>query len=244
MNSFHIKGFTLVEVLLTSSILLVFSGMAFQFFISQHKEYERSQQITEVQDRVRTVIDLLALDIQSAGSRGVPIKQADPIVNPFTGTDGINNADQFAVCYFDPYDTSNPAVLTNSSYGILNDPVTSVPTLYRQNVIRTANSNCKATPDVTDTTKRLPLASGIMAMNIRYLCNVLTDSSVPCETLTPAQKSVSIRIKLLGRSLGFIRDYTDTNLNYSLAIKSGEAAQSITTVTGYYYYMLEKSITR
>lgn len=81
------KGFTLVELLVTTLIASVVLGLSLSLITDQRKQYVTNQVRSEVNQTLRTAIDLIGTDIQLAGSR---LKNDSnlPVVSVINGASG------------------------------------------------------------------------------------------------------------------------------------------------------------
>lgn len=64
----HISnGFTLVEVLMAMFVGLVVLAAIYAVYVTQHREYSRQEQITEMHQNARMAMDMMSKDIMMAG---------------------------------------------------------------------------------------------------------------------------------------------------------------------------------
>ena len=83
------KGFSLIEVLIALVIAMIVIAGVYRAFTVQQKNFVIQEQVSEVQQSVRTVMDLIARDIRMAGF-GQPPWAVGGSSNPVTITIGPN----------------------------------------------------------------------------------------------------------------------------------------------------------
>ncbi|MDH4229610.1 MAG: prepilin-type N-terminal cleavage/methylation domain-containing protein [Nitrospirota bacterium] len=71
-------GFTLIEVMIAMTISMFMIGMVFETFIHQNKAYLVQEQVTDMQNEARAVLDLLAFEVQMA-RYGTPSQNLTPV---------------------------------------------------------------------------------------------------------------------------------------------------------------------
>ena len=137
-------GFSLIELLIALAVTSILLVGIFNIFLSQHKAYISQDQIVEMQENVRAVIDIMSRDIRMAGY--------DPTE---AGGIGITNIEEAIPSISFTADVNENGVIGASES---NEDIT-----YRYDannfVIRrksTANDNL------------LPLVSNIQNLNFRY----------------------------------------------------------------------------
>ncbi|OOP57814.1 MAG: hypothetical protein AYP45_01405 [Candidatus Brocadia carolinensis] len=77
------RGFTLVELMIGLAISMILMGVAVSIFNVQRKSYSFQEQVTEMQQNVRAVMDMMVREVRMAGY--------DPTVAGFVGI-GTNTA--------------------------------------------------------------------------------------------------------------------------------------------------------
>ena len=70
------NAFTITEVIVATAISVIVIGMAIGMFVRQRLLYVRRRQVTDMHQAIRTAIDLLSADIQSAGY-GAPVPDGE-----------------------------------------------------------------------------------------------------------------------------------------------------------------------
>ena len=60
-------GFTLLELLIAVSILVIVTSQLFMVFSSQKRTFSANQRVLDVQEDARLVLDLIAFDARQAG---------------------------------------------------------------------------------------------------------------------------------------------------------------------------------
>lgn len=85
-NRFNVKGVTLIELLIGLVICGIVIAGIYRIFISQSKAYTVQDQVVELQQSVRSAMELISRDLRMAGfdddSIASPISITDPIVDP------------------------------------------------------------------------------------------------------------------------------------------------------------------
>ena len=61
------QGFTLIELLIGLAISLILMGVAVSIFNVQRKSYTLQEQVTEMQQNVRAVMDMMVREIRMTG---------------------------------------------------------------------------------------------------------------------------------------------------------------------------------
>ncbi|GAB6942825.1 PilW family protein [Thermus brockianus] len=167
------KGFSLVELLVALAILVVLLGVAVRYFASTAEMARETQAKSELQDRVRMVMQIVSGDLQLAGARywnsdthnRVFVLPAGEILQ------GTNNQakDTLSVYYVTSLRDSNQAC-RRVDYDFQND------TLRRSDVNATPSTGNECTGP---TTSFQPLAENILALDIQYLCSDGTTKDTP-----------------------------------------------------------------
>lgn len=206
------RGFTLVEVLVALAILVVILGLATRYFTENAELARETQARSELQDRVRMVMQVVSGDLQMAGARywsqgAENIGFSLPANSVLTGT---NNAakDSLIVSYVTSLrDRSQACRLV--SYSFQGD------TLLRSDVNITPGSGRDCLP--TDPAFQ-PLADGIAALDIVYLCSNGQREVIPenCGSESDVYPRSAI-VEVVG---------------YSLSPMKAAGPQTITTVSG------------
>ncbi|KPD32200.1 PilW family protein [Thermus scotoductus] len=159
------KGFTLIEVLVALAILVVILGLAIRYFTSTAELSRETQARSELQDRVRMVMQVVSGDLQMAGARywNQGTENIGFVLPANSVLTGKNNdaKDSLTVSYVTSLrDRSQACRLV--SYDFQGD------TLLRSDVNATPLSgrDCR-----TLAPSFQPLADGIAALDILYLCS-------------------------------------------------------------------------
>lgn len=86
MNHFNVKGVTLIELLMALVICGIVIAGIYRVFVTQSKVYSVQDQVVEVQQSVRSAMELISRDLRMAGfdddSIASTISITDPIANP------------------------------------------------------------------------------------------------------------------------------------------------------------------
>ncbi|WP_105317389.1 PilW family protein [Thermus tenuipuniceus] len=167
------KGFTLVEVLVAMALLVILLGVAVRYFASTSALARDTQAKSELQDRVRMVFQVVTGDLQMAGARYWNAGSANraftlPLGKVLEGT-GSGVQDTLSLYYVTSLRDQNQAC-RRVNYDFQGD------TLRRSdvNATPTTGSDC-AEPSPSFQ----PLAEGILALDIRYVCSDGTPQDTP-----------------------------------------------------------------
>ncbi|WP_279165308.1 PilW family protein [Thermus scotoductus] len=191
------KGLTLVEVLVAMGLLVVLLGVAVRYFASTAELSRETQAKSELQDRVRMVMQVVSGDLQMAGARywnsGTQNRAfVLPAGKVLTGTNG-GAKDTLGLYYVTSLRAQGQAC-RRVAYGFQGD------TLRRSdvNATPTSGSDCTEPP-----TAFQPLADGILALDIRYLCSDGTQKDTPdCGTGAYPRSTL---VEVVGYSLTPVR---------------------------------------
>ncbi|WP_038056248.1 PilW family protein [Thermus amyloliquefaciens] len=158
-------GFTLVEALVALALLVTVLGVAVRYFTSNAALARETQARSELQDRVRMVMQVVSGDLQMAGARYWNSGTANrafvlPAGQVLRGTDG-GAKDSVSLYYVTSLRAPTQAC-RRVDYRFQGD------TLERSDVNATPTSGDECTqPEASFQ----PLAEGILALDIRYLCS-------------------------------------------------------------------------
>ncbi len=201
------KGFTLLELLVAMALLLSVLGVAFTYFQATLDSTRRTQAKSELQDRVRMVMQVVAGDLQMSGARywtQGTTSLGFTLVGALSGTDR-GAKDTLTVRYVTSLRDKSSAC-RRVDYGFDRD------TLLRSDVNITPPSG---TDCLESTPSPQPLAEGILALDLQYLCsNGVAQNTPDCGSSAYPR---SARVSVAGYSLDQVR---------------GVPSQSLTTVTG------------
>jgi hypothetical protein len=127
------SGFTLVELLVATLITLLTTAALFGLVVPARGVFESQPRISDVQQRLRVVVDLLTSDLRGAG-RGI-VAGAAPGIMPYRV--GPARSDVEAGIFFRPAVVSVLSVPSagdtpeSRTYYLRNDPATGTPQLMR-----------------------------------------------------------------------------------------------------------------
>ncbi|GIW25588.1 PilW family protein [Meiothermus sp.] len=185
------RGFTLVELLIAMGILAGILTLVAVYFGGQRDLTQRTQSRSEVQDRVRMVMQMVAQDLQMVGSRGFLDSSGNLITTVSSGCSGVNclsstNAgvqDGLAVQYVTTLRGSNQACRA-------------VRYAFSGNTLQRSDVPCGSAASLVD------LAPNILAMDIQYQCSDNTTS----DTASCPQGSYprSARVTVIGESMSIV----------------------------------------
>ncbi len=201
----HRGGFTLVELLVAMGILAGILTLVAVYFGDQRDLTRRTQSRSEVQDRVRMVMQMVTQDLQMVGSRGFLDTNGNLVTTVSSGCSGVNcltstNAgvqDGFAVQYVTNLRSDSAQACRVVQYA------------FSGNTLQRSDVPCGTTASLVD------LAPDILAMDIQYQCsNNTTADTASCPAGSYPR---SARVTVIGQSATTI---------------SNIASSSYTTVSG------------
>ncbi|AFV76279.1 prepilin-type N-terminal cleavage/methylation domain-containing protein [Thermus oshimai JL-2] len=164
-------GFTLVEVLIALALLVTVLAVALRYFTATAETGRLTQAKGELQDRVRMVMQVVSGDLQLAGAKywtwGTQ-SVGFTLVGTLEGTDG-GAKDTLTVRYVTSL-REQSAACRRVDYTFSGD------TLQRSDVNITPASGAEC---ATGTPSPTPLADGILALDIQYLCSDGSAKNVP-----------------------------------------------------------------
>ncbi len=100
-NRLNTKGVTLIELLVALVIFAIVAAGVYQLFIAQSKAYTVQDQVMEVQQSVRSAMEILLRDLRMAGFDN------DNVLSPITITTSIANlSDTSITVNYEYYDTT------------------------------------------------------------------------------------------------------------------------------------------
>lgn len=189
------KGFTLVELLLAAALLATILAVATRYFVATSEAGRLTQTKSELQDRVRMVMQVVSGDLQQAGARywtQGTTSVGFTLVGVLQGVNG-GTKDTLTVRYITSLRALNSAC-RRVDYDFQGD------TLRRSDVDISplSGSDCLEGRPAPQ-----PLAEGIMALDIRYLCSDGTYKNTPdCGTNAYPR---SVRLTVAGYSLNPVK---------------------------------------
>lgn len=167
------SGFSLVELLVALGLLAALLALALRYFTSTAELARETQARSELQDRVRMVMQVVSGDLQMAGARywnnGTQNRAfVLPVGKVLEGTD--NGAKDTLSLYYVTSLRAQDQACRRIAYDFAND------TLRRSDVNATpASGNDCTEPQASFQ----PLADGILALDLRYLCSDGTQKDTP-----------------------------------------------------------------
>lgn len=182
------RGFTLVELLIAMGILAGILTLVAVYFADQRDLTQRTQSRSEVQDRVRMVMQMVTQDLQMVGSRGFLDSSGNLVTTVSSGCSGVNcltstNAgvqDGFAAQYVTTLRTDSAQACRAVSYA------------FSGNTLQRSDVPCGSAASLVD------LAPHILAMDIQYQCsNNTTSNTVSCPSGSYPR---SARVTVIGQS--------------------------------------------
>ncbi|WP_448569348.1 PilW family protein [Thermus sp.] len=198
------KGFTLVELLVAAAILVTVLAVALRYFVATAEAGRLTQAKSELQDRVRMVMQVVSGDLQLAGAKywtQGATSVGFTLVGVLQGTDG-GAKDTLTVRYVTSLRSLDSAC-RRVDYAFQGD------TLRRSDENITSGTECKE-----GTPSPQPLAESILALDILYLCSDGSSRNTP--DCGPDAYPRSAKLTVAGRSL--------------IPVKGGGG--TLTTVTG------------
>ncbi|BCZ87128.1 PilW family protein [Thermus thermophilus] len=202
------RGFTLVEVLVAMAILVVVLAVGVRYFASTSELARNTQARSELQDRVRMVMQVVTADLQMAGARywnsGDQNQAFSLPLPPLSGSDG-GPKDTLTLYYVTSL-RDLASACRRVDYGFEGD------TLRRSDVSATPTSGSDCT---TPSPNYQPLAEGILALDIQYQCSDGTTRNTPDCGANAYPRSAKVTVA-----------------GYSLTPVTNPGPASLTTVTG------------
>ena len=165
------KGFTLVELLIAAAILVTVLAVALRYFVATAEAGRLTQAKSELQDRVRMVMQVVSGDLQMAGAKywtDGTTSVGFTLVNVLQGEDG-EAKDTLTVRYVTSL-RAQEAACRRVDYDFQGD------TLRRSDVNITPQSGTECQEGSSDLQ---PLAEGILALDIQYLCSDGSSTDTP-----------------------------------------------------------------
>jgi prepilin-type N-terminal cleavage/methylation domain-containing protein len=165
------KGFTLVELLIAAAILVTVLAVPLRYFVATAEAGRLTQAKGELQDRVRMVMQVVSGDLQLAGAKYWTQGSTSvgfTLVNALQGTDG-GVKDTLTVRYVTSLRARDSAC-RQVDYTFQGD------TLRRSDISITPSSGTEC--QLGDPSPQ-PLAEGILALDIQYLCSDGTTGNTP-----------------------------------------------------------------
>lgn len=198
------SGFTLIETIVAMSILSIVLWLGIGYFIQTREVAQQAQTQSEVQDRVRSVMQMVTNDLQLAGSSrytdssGNTTSQLSCVISSCLSgaASGANSAvtDKLTVRYASSLQDSGASACRRVDYLIVN------------NSLRRSDQTC-ATADSTVTTAlentNNEISGNILALDIQYVCSTgTTTNQYPDNTNCPSGTSYprSALVTVVGRS--------------------------------------------
>lgn len=182
MKRLNTKGVTLIELLVALVICGMVAAGIYQVFISQSKAYTVQDQVTEVQQSVRSAMEVLLRDLRMAGY------DSDNLLSTITITTPIANLSNSAITLNYEYYDKTLAQYQKHTVGYWRDGGSS-------RLIRQLTVNDVATPQET-------LLENVENLNFTYGVDTNEDGSL--DNWVPAgsigmSKVVAVRVTLTAR---------------------------------------------
>ena len=217
------RGFTLMEVLVAMAILVVVLAVGVRYFASTGEMARNTQARSELQDRVRMVMQVVTADLQMAGAHywnsGSQNRAYGLPLPPLSGSDG--GARDTLTLYYVTSLRDPASACRRVDYGFDGD------TLRRSdlNATPSSGSDC-TTPDPSPQ----PLAEGILALDIQYQCSDATVRNTPDCGANAYPRSA--RVTVAGYSLSPVTNpgpaYLTTVTGQTLTCPRGRACYALT----------------
>ncbi len=181
------RGFTLLELMVAGVILAIILAVVGNYFVQQTDLSRRTQARSEVQDKVRMVMQVVTQDLQLAG--GATYSDAAGTILP--------TAVSLGSCPFDADSGENTCLRAGNGNGDERDVVSvvyinslrSTAEACREVGYRVTDNGTLERADVgcttpvalldpdTDGNNYQPLASNILALDVQYVCTIKDPSS-------------------------------------------------------------------
>ncbi|AAS81200.1 PilW family protein [Thermus thermophilus] len=202
------RGFTLVEVLVAMAILVVVLAVGVRYFASTSELARNTQARSELQDRVRMVMQVVTADLQMAGARywnSGNQNQAFSLPLPPLSGSNMGPKDTLTLYYVTSL-RDLASACRRVDYGFEGD------TLRRSDVNATPSSGSDCT---TPPPNSQPLAEGMLALDIQYQCSDGSRKDTPDCGTDAYPRSAKVTVA-----------------GYSLTSVTNPGPASLTTVTG------------
>ena len=217
------RGFTLVEVLVAMAILVVVLAVGVRYFASTSELARNTQARSELQDRVRMVMQVVTADLQMAGARywnSGNQNQAFSLPLPPLSGSNMGPKDTLTLYYVTSL-RDLASACRRVDYGFEGD------TLRRSDVNATPSSGSDCT---TPPPNSQPLAEGMLALDIQYQCSDGSRKDTPdCGTDAPPRPAL---VTVSGCSLTSVANPTPASLTTvtgkTLACPQGRACYALT----------------
>ena len=222
-----LSGMTLVETLVALGILTLVTGIITTFLTAQWRLADQTEARNEMQVNLRSALELISADLNSAGSQGVQASCSSDSVKPAFKVDtspprlpyyNATRKHNLVVKYCDPY--KNSPTPQTIAYELRRDSNNNnVWTLYRK----------------VDGADYQPAVPGIRAFEIDLTC---TPGTTICDATDPnfdPGAVLSVTVKLTGQSVHKTRGVSSPFMFGGSRITNQEEA-------GYYYEYAEQTI--
>lgn len=191
MKRLNSRGVTLLELLVALVICGMVAGGIYQVFIAQGKAYTVQDQVTEVQQSVRSAMEILLRDLRMAGY------DSDNLLSTITITGPIANLSDSSITVNYEYYDKTLAQYQKHAVGYWRDGGSS-------RLIRQLTVNDVAAPQET-------LLENVENLNFTYGVDVNEDSSL--DNWVPAgsigiSKVLAVRVTLTARPVQINPDHT------------------------------------
>ena len=208
------SGMTLVETLVALGILTLVTGIITTFLTAQWRLADQTEARNEMQVNLRSALEMISADLNSAGSQGVQASCNSESVKPALEVSGNTRKHKLTVRYCDPYKASpTPQII---SYELRRDNNNNnIWTLYRK----------------VDDANFQPAVPGVRAFELDFTC---TPSAPICDATNPSDV-LSATVKLTGQSVHKTRGVSSPFMFGGSRITNQEEA-------GYYYEYAEQTV--
>ncbi len=182
------RGFTLVELLIAMGILAGILTLVAVYFGDQRDLTQRTQSRSEVQDRVRMVMQMVTQDLQMVGSRGFLDSSGNLITTVSSGCSGVNCISSTNAGVQDGFTAQYVTTLRTDQ----NQACRMVSYAFSGNTLLRSDVPCGSAASLVD------LAPNILAMDIQYQCsNNTTSNTASCPSGSYPR---SARVTVIGQS--------------------------------------------
>lgn len=214
-------GFTLIELLVAMIIFAGIMTLIVTYLGASNESTRRTQVRSEVQDRVRTVMQLVSQDLQLAGSSRLLNANSTTVAQSVANWLPCGSSQRcVSLVGTDTGATNKDTVRVRYVTSLAADPANAcriVEYTYDGNTVRRGDdAGCTS---YTTSPAPSPIADNILALNITYLCSDSSSNANPANCPAGSYPRTA-QITVMGTSASTIPGYVDPG-SYSVACPAG-----------------------